>query len=168
MNQNITGWKPENSDIHIGMSEENRQAVCDELNEILIDTYMLTIKTHLYHWNVTGPMFRSFHLLTEEQYKNLFDAVDDIAERIRALGHLVIITKDGLKGDKLVSLPDSPPAAGEMVAHLAEDHQRLIRKIRFAADVADDADDYVSNDLMADRLAFHEKALWMLNALQEV
>ena len=148
-----------------GLTADARKQIAEQLSAILTDTYFLVIKSHVYHWNVVGPLFRSVHLLTEEHYKDLFNAADDIAERIRALGfHAPIV--DAAGPDKaVVSLNTTARTTHDMIADLIDDHEAAIRKMRDAAETAEGHDDFVSHDMLVARLAFHEKAVWMLRAL---
>jgi len=159
--------KPKSQDekIDIGLTDKYREDISASLSKILASTYKLTIKSHLYHWNVVGPLFKPLHELTEEHYNTLFAATDIIAERIRALGHLAPV--DMGQAAKFA------PAAGdvkhtsaiEMVNDLIAVHEEAVRDMREAAGTAGEADDIVTEDMLTARLTFHEKALWMLRAI---
>ncbi|WP_112323567.1 Dps family protein [Oceanibium sediminis] len=143
----------------------NRKPVAKALGDVLADTYRLTFKTHAYHWNVAGPLFYAVHNLTEEQYEDMFAAADEIAERIRALGHLAPMKFAALMEDSALSDVDGNPNAGEMVAELAADHETVAHRLHALIELAETHKDGVTADLATARSAFHEKAAWMLRAL---
>ena len=152
----------------IGISETDRAAIAKELSALLADTYTLYLTTHNFHWNVTGPLFNTLHTMFMEQYTELWNAVDPIAERIRALGFVA----PGSYADfgRLSTLPDvpaQPPKALEMVRILVDGHEAAARTGRQALEVADRANDQPTVDLLTQRLDLHEKAAWMLHALLE-
>jgi starvation-inducible DNA-binding protein len=138
--------------------------VADHLVQVLEQTYTLLIKTHVCHWNVVGPTFLSVHNLTEEHYTNLFEATDTIAERVRALGRPAGLRLGDLDG---AASADAVAAARpvDVVKSLADEHEALVATLREAGRTATDADDLASADLVTERLAFHEKAIWMLRAM---
>ncbi|QHQ35039.1 Dps family protein [Algicella marina] len=144
---------------------QNRKGIAEGLADVLADTYRLTFKTHAYHWNVSGPLFYSVHNLTEEQYENLFAASDELAERIRALGHLAPMKFLDLDQKSFVKDPAETPSAGEMVSDLAADHERIAHRLHALIELAAARKDEVTADLATQRSAFHEKAAWMLRAL---
>ncbi|MEM9013095.1 MAG: DNA starvation/stationary phase protection protein [Pseudomonadota bacterium] len=144
---------------------QNSKGIVDGLADVLADTYRLTFKTHTYHWNVAGPLFYSVHNMTEEQYENMFDAADELAERIRALGHLAPISFQDLSTKSVLKDFDTTPSAGEMVADLAADHERVAHRLHALIELAGARKDEVTVDLATERSAFHEKAAWMLRAL---
>ena len=139
--------------------------VAGTLADVLADTYRLTFKTHGYHWNVEGPLFYSIHKLTEEQYEEMFDAADVLAERIRALGHLAPMAISSIVEASVVADPEDRPSAAEMVADLAADHERVAHRLHALIKIAEDQKDDVTADLATARSAFHEKAVWMLRAI---
>lgn len=148
-----------------GLADKYRKDISADLSAILASTYKLTIKSHLYHWNVVGPLFKPLHELTEEHYNTLFAATDIIAERIRALGHLAPVDM-GLAAKFAPAANDvKHTSAIEMVTDLIADHEEAVRDMRNAAGKAGDADDIVTEDMLTARLTFHEKALWMLRAI---
>ncbi len=154
--------------INLGISEKDRAAIAKGLNQLLADTYTLYLTTHNLHWNVTGPMFNTLHLMFMGQYTELWNAVDPIAERIRALG----FPAAGSYGQfgKLSSLKDAPatpPKALEMVRILVEGHEAVARTARGVFPVAAKADDQPTADLLTQRLDIHEKTAWMLRSLLE-
>jgi starvation-inducible DNA-binding protein len=146
----------------IGLSDNARQTVADALGRLLADTYVLYVKTQNFHWNVTGPRFPQLHVLFQQQYEELAAATDDIAERIRALGHHA----PGTMAEFLKMASVKEPAAGldaeAMVRALAADHETVTRDARKAQREIQDAGDEESNDLVIGRLAAHGKAAWML------
>lgn len=157
--------KARNEKFDTGLSDRYRQDISASLSTILASTYKLTIKSHLYHWNVVGPLFKPLHELTEEHYNALFGATDIIAERIRALGHLAPVEMG--QAAKFAPAADDVKhtSAIAMVNDLIADHEEAVRDMRDAAGKAGDAGDVVTEDMLTARLTFHEKALWMLRAI---
>ena len=153
--------------VNIGINEENRKQIADGLSRLLADTYSLYLKTHNFHWNVTGPMFQTLHLMFETQYTELALAVDLIAERIRALGY----PAPGTYGDfaKLSSIPETMgvPKANEMIRLLVEGQEAVARTARSVFPVVDQANDEPTADLLTQRMQLHEKNAWMLRSLLE-
>ena len=141
--------------------------VAHDLARLLADTYTLYLKTHGYHWNVTGPQFRSLHLMFEEQYTELAVAVDEIAERIRALGPLAPGSYSEMAALASMSDEEGVPGAMEMVRRLIAAHEVVIGTARAVVDIAETAHDPASLDLATRRIAVHEKTLWMLRATVE-
>jgi starvation-inducible DNA-binding protein len=154
---------PSSSEVKTGVKDT--AVVAAALSDILADTYRLTFKTHGYHWNVEGPLFYSVHNLTEEQYEDMFDAADELAERIRALGHLAPMAIAEIVQSSVVVDPEGKPTAGEMVADLASDHERVAHRLHALIKIAEDQNDDVTADLATERSAFHEKSAWMLRAI---
>ena len=149
----------------IDISALQRQQISEGLSRVLADTYVLYGKTHGFHWNVTGPMFNTLHLMFMEQYTELWTALDEIAERIRALG---VPAPFGSTLSALASLEDSSsltPAAMQMVRELVDGHEAVARTARSVFSVADEANDQPSADLLTQRLQIHEKTAWMLRSL---
>jgi starvation-inducible DNA-binding protein len=138
--------------------------VADALARLLADTYTLSLKTHGYHWNVTGPQFRSLHLLFEEQYEELADAVDEIAERIRALGPMAPGSYREMARLTAIDDKEGVPDAMGMIGCLIDAHEVVVRTARALMTAAEQADDPASLDLATRRISVHEKALWMLRA----
>lgn len=156
--------KPRDEKINTGLEAADRKKIAESLSTILADTYALTVKTHIYHWNVVGPLFHSIHEMTEEQYNDLFEATDEIAERIRALGYRAPVA--GNRGSEIVvEIGADNKTAHDMVADLINDHEAAIRKMREAAEAAEQADDFVSHDMLVERMTSHEKTVWMLRAV---
>lgn len=153
---------PEAQPIRSG--EKDVAPVVAALKQSLADTYRLLFKTHACHWNVEGPMFHTIHVLTEEQYNDLFAAADEIAERIRALGQLAPMAMSEIIEASVVKDFAKAPSAQAMVEGLAKDHGAIARRLHALIDVAEKQSDPVTADLATGRLAFHEKAAWMLHA----
>jgi starvation-inducible DNA-binding protein len=154
-------------DIHIGLSKKARGQIGDGLSRLLADTYTLYLKTHNFHWNVTGPMFNSLHLMFETQYNELALAVDLIAERIRALGMPAPGSYTAFA--KLSSIKDETgvPDWKEMVRQLIDGQEAVVRTARKLFPVVDEAHDEPTADLLTQRMQVHEKNAWMLRALLE-
>jgi starvation-inducible DNA-binding protein len=153
--------------IDIGIPEDSRKEIAEGLSRLLADTYSLYLKTHNFHWNVTGPMFQTLHLMFETQYNELALAVDLIAERIRALG----VPAPGTYSDfaKLSSIPETPgvPKAKEMIRLLVEGQESVARTARSIFPLAEKVNDEPTADLLTQRLQVHEKTAWMLRSLLE-
>ena len=143
----------------------SNKAMADALARVLANSYTLYLKTHNYHWNVTGPQFASLHTMFEAQYTELAAAVDTVAERIRALGHVAPGSYAAFgKLSEIKEAPDSPPEAMAMVRELAADNEALIRLAEKANEVADESGDVASGDMMIERMQVHAKSAWMLRA----
>ncbi len=151
--------------IDIGLDAKYCDQASTALTEILAANYRLLIKTHVYHWNVVGPLFKPLHELTEAQYGALFEAADIIAERIRALGHLAPAKISTAAQFSPKSGDVGHLAAEDIVHDLIADHEEVVRTMRDTAEKAGDAKDKVTEDMLTQRLTFHEKALWMLRAI---
>ncbi|MEZ5544339.1 MAG: Dps family protein [Lysobacteraceae bacterium] len=156
--------------VHIGIADKDRKKITDGLSHFLADSYTLYLKTHSFHWNVTGPMFNSLHTMFETQYTEEWTALDDVAERIRALGH----NAPGSYAEfvKLSSIKEEPAANGVpdwkgMVKQLVEGNEAVCRTARHVLGTADDAGDDPTVDLLTQRLHTHEKYAWMLRSLLE-
>ncbi|WP_104668528.1 Dps family protein [Ensifer adhaerens] len=167
MKQTAAVLKPKvrDEEFDIGLTKAYRQQMATALSDILADTYKLVIKSHIYHWNVVGPLFKPLHELTEEHYNALFKATDIIAERIRALGHLAPAKLAEAKTFAPSAASVNHTTAAEMVSDLIADHEAAARRMRDAGTKADDNADLVTTDMLTERLDFHEKALWMLRAI---
>lgn len=150
--------------IDLGISDDARKAIADGLGHVLADTYTLYLKTHGYHWNVTGPMFQTLHVLFEEHYNELWMAVDDIAERIRSLGHPAPAGYQAF-AERTAIAPDEAHEAMAMVADLVKGHETVARTIRGLWATAEDANDQGTLDVLTQRLSVHEKTAWMLRSL---
>jgi len=154
--------------INIGIGEKDRAAIAQGLSRLLADTYTLYLTTHNFHWNVTGPMFNTLHVMFMTQYTELWAAVDPVAERIRSLGHPA--PGSYAQFSKLASVPDAPvtpPKALEMVRILVQGHEAVARTARSLFPVADKAGDEPTADLLTQRLTVHEQTAWMLRSLLE-
>lgn len=153
--------------VNIGISEQDRKGIADGLSRLLADSYTLYVKTHNFHWNVTGPMFQTLHTMFEEQYTELAEAVDLVAERIRALG----FPAPGSFSEftKLASVKEAQgqPSANQMVQQLVEGHETVVRTCREVFPVVERASDEPTADLLTVRMQAHEKAAWMLRSLLE-
>lgn len=151
--------------IDIGIDEGTRKDIAEGLSKVLADTYTLYLKTHNFHWNVTGPMFRTLHLMFEEQYTELGAAVDEIAERIRSLG----FPAPGTYSDfaKLTSIQETTgvPEATEMIRLLVEGQETVARTARSVFPAVEKGSDEPTADLLTQRMQSHEKTAWMLRSL---
>jgi len=153
--------------IDIGISQAHREEIAQGLSHLLADTYTLYLKTHNFHWNVTGPMFQTLHLMFETQYNELALAVDLIAERIRALGFPAPGTY--LQYAKLSSIKEEAdiPKAPDMIRLLVEGQEAVVRTARSLFPAVDSASDEATADLLTQRIQLHEKTAWMLRSLLE-
>ena len=151
--------------IDIGINKKDRSEITGGLSRLLADTYSLYLKTHNFHWNVTGPMFQTLHLMFETQYNELWLATDLIAERIRSLGHFAPATYSEFS--KLTSIKEAPgvPKAREMIKQLVEGHEAVTRTARSLFPQAEKASDEATADLLTQRIQLHEKTAWMLRSL---
>ncbi len=151
--------------IDIGISENDRKDIAEGLSRLLADTYTLYLKTHNFHWNVTGPMFQTLHLMFETQYNELALAVDLIAERIRALGFPA--PGSYAQFAKLTSIQERTdvPAAEDMIRELAKDQEAVVRTARSLFAKVEAAHDEPTADLLTQRMQLHEKTAWMLRSL---
>lgn len=152
-------------EFHTGMTEKNRQAVSDSLAKLLAMNYAVYLKTQNYHWNVTGAEFYSLHILFEKQYEELAEANDEIAERIRALGFYVDASFSGFKNLSGIPEDDKVLSWRDMVKHLVDSHEAVMRHLRHLVDLAERENDQGTVDLGAKRLRDHEKSAWMLRSL---
>ena len=151
--------------IDIGISQPDRKRISDGLSRLLADTYTLYVKTHNFHWNVTGPLFNTLHLMFEQQYIELATAVDEIAERIRALGFPAPGSYKQFGALTSIDEEDGLPSAVEKVAQLAKDQETVTRTAREVFPVAEEAHDEPTADLLTQRMLIHEKAAWMLRSM---
>jgi starvation-inducible DNA-binding protein len=151
--------------IDIGIDEPDRLAIAEGLAHLLADTYTLYLKTHNFHWNVTGPMFNTLHQMFEQQYTELALAVDVVAERMRALG--VFAPGSYTAFARLASINESEevPTADDMIRHLVADNEAVARTARQLFPVVERAGDQPTADLLTQRLQVHEKTAWMLRSL---
>jgi starvation-inducible DNA-binding protein len=153
--------------IDIGISEPEREQIVAGLSRLLADTYTLYLKTHNFHWNVTGPMFNTLHLMFMAQYTEMWTSVDLVAERIRSLGAPAPGSYEEFAKLTSIANTDGVPAAMEMVRQLVQGHEAVIRTARSVFPVVEKAGDEASADLLTQRLQVHEKTAWMLRSLLE-
>ncbi|MEX2524229.1 MAG: Dps family protein [Gammaproteobacteria bacterium] len=153
--------------IDIGIPNEQREKIAAGLSHLLADSYTLYLKTHNFHWNVTGPMFTTLHTLFEEHYTELATAVDEIAERIRALG--VVAPGSYKQFAELSSIEEETgnPSAGEMIRQLVKGQEAVVKTARSVFPVVEEASDEPTADLLTQRMQIHEKNAWMLRSLLE-
>jgi len=150
----------------MGLKSADRKRVAQGLTRALASTYMVYVKTHNYHWNVTGPLFQPLHGLFEDQYKMLAEAIDEIAERIRSLGYRApgtmheFLKLSHIREDE----PDAVPEAEDMVMNLQQDHETITAAGRKLIHMADEAGDDATSDLVTKQIEFHEKTAWMLRS----
>ena len=153
--------------INIGIREDDRHAIAQGLSALLADTYTLYLKTHYFHWNVTGPMFQTLHLMFETQYNELALAVDSIAERIRALGVQAPGTYREFMALSSIEESEGVPKAIEMISQLVEGQEAVVRTARSLYALVGQAHDEATADLLTQRIQLHEKTAWMLRSLLE-
>jgi len=151
----------------IGISEKDRKEIADGLAHLLADTYTLYLKTHNFHWNVTGPMFNTLHLMFETQYNELALAVDLIAERIRALGEFAPGSYAAYAKLSVIKEANGVPGANEMIKELVDGQEAVARTARAMYPVVERASDEPTADLLTQRLQIHEKTAWMLRSMLE-
>jgi len=155
-------------DINIGINEQDRAKIAESLSRVLADSYLLYLKTHNFHWNVTGPMFQTLHTMFQEQYTELWKALDLVAERIRAVGHYAPGTYKRYTDLSSIQEESGVPEAQEMIRQLVQGHEAVARTAREAFRVADDVNDQPTAGMLANRMEVHEKNAWMLRSfLQE-
>lgn len=152
-------------DIDIGIAKQDRATIADGLSRLLADTYTLYLKTHNFHWNVTGPMFNTLHLMFEGQYNELALAVDSIAERIRALGFPAPGTYAAYARLSSIKEEEGVPDAQEMIRLLVQGQEAVVRTARSIFPLADKVADEPTADLLTQRMQVHEKTAWMLRSL---
>lgn len=153
--------------IDIGMKEQDRAEIAQGLGKLLADSYTLYLKTHNFHWNVTGPMFQTLHLMFEAQYNELALAVDLIAERIRALGFPAPGTYSEFMRLSSIRETTGVPKADEMIRLLVEGQESVVRTARSLFPLVDKVTDEATADLLTQRIQLHEKSAWMLRSLLE-
>ena len=153
--------------IDIGITEKDRAAIAGGLGRLLADSYSLYLQTHNFHWNVTGPMFQTLHVMFEAQYTELSVAVDLVAERIRALGFPAPATYSEFA--RLTSIKEvaGVPKADEMIRLLVDGQETVVRTARSIFPLAESAADEATADLLTQRIQLHEKTAWMLRSLLE-
>ena len=151
--------------IDIGINEQDRKQIAEGLAGLLADTYTLYLKTHNFHWNVTGPMFQTLHMMFEAQYTELANAVDLIAERIRALGVTAPGTYSEFAERTSIKEERGTPSAEQMIRQLVEGQEATVRTARSVFPLAERTNDQATADLLTQRLQVHEKTAWMLRSL---
>ena len=164
---NVACTVEEDMTIDIGIDAKKREEIAGGLSRVLADTYTLYLKTHNFHWNVTGPMFQTLHLMFETQYNELWLAVDLVAERIRALGFPAPGTYRQFAELSAIKDDAGIPKADDMIRKLVEGHETVARTARQVFKVAESANDQPTCDLLTQRMQIHEKTAWMLRSLQE-
>ena len=155
------------SKIDIGIKDKDRKAIADGLSRLLADTYTLYLKTHNFHWNVTGPMFQTLHLMFETQYNELALAVDLVAERIRALGYPAPGTYSQYAKLSSIKETSGVPKATDMIELLVEGQEAVVRTARSIFPLVEKVNDEPTGDLLTQRMQVHEKTAWMLRSLLE-
>jgi starvation-inducible DNA-binding protein len=158
---------PSKMDVNIGIESQARQEDAAQLSRVLADTYTLYLQTHNFHWNVTGKRFVGLHNLLREQYTEMIEAIDEIAERIRALGFYTPATYTKLSQLTSLTETEEVPKSEEMVRILVDNTEKLIRTAREALQRAEAANDAVTADLLTERMEIHEKNAWMLRSILE-
>jgi starvation-inducible DNA-binding protein len=153
--------------INIGISDADRKSTVEGLSRLLADTYTLYLKTHNFHWNVTGPQFNSLHLMFESQYTELSQAVDLVAERIRALGHFAPGSYREFGKLSSIAEAEGTPNANEMIKQLVEGNETVSRTARSLFPLVDKSNDEATADLLTQRMQYHEKTAWMLRSMLE-
>ncbi|TDR43068.1 starvation-inducible DNA-binding protein [Tahibacter aquaticus] len=151
--------------IDIGIAKKDREAIAKGLSRLLADSYTLYLKTHGFHWNITGPMFNSLHLMFETQYNELWLALDPIAERIRSLDQAAPASGAQFAALSSIKEESGVPEWRDMVAQLVDGHETVARTAREAFKLADEASDQPTADLTTQRMQAHEKTAWMLRSL---
>lgn len=151
--------------IQIGISDKDRKQITDGLSALLADSYMLYIKTHNFHWNVEGPMFNTLHVMFMDQYTELWNALDTLAERIRALGEYAPGSYKQFAALTSIEESDKVPKAEKMIAELIKGHEVVIQTARKLLPTCADCHDDVTAGILTDRLEIHEKTSWMLRSL---
>ncbi|MGH8595663.1 MAG: Dps family protein [Gammaproteobacteria bacterium] len=148
-----------------GMKSSDRRDLANRLSVALSDTYALYLKTQGFHWNVAGPMFYSLHKLTQAQYEEMIPAIDEIAERIRAIGHPAPASFEQFGELTAIDTERGVPTAEDMIAQLVDGNEICSRSLREAVKAAGEADDVKTADLLTDRIGQHEQNVWMLRAM---
>ena len=151
--------------VDMGIADDDRMQIVEGLSKLLADSYSLYLKTHHYHWNVTGQMFQSLHTLFEKQYQEQALAVDEVAERIRALGEYAPGSFAAFTKVSSIKEENGIPAADEMIYNLIQGNEAVVTTAREIIALADSCEDDVTSDLMIERMQEHEKNAWMLRSL---
>lgn len=165
--KNKKATKPAGGPVDIGIPDDDRAQIAEGLSRLLADTYTLYLKTHNFHWNVTGPMFQTLHLMFETQYNELALAVDLIAERIRALGFPAPGSYAQFSALSSIKEETTVPKAKEMIKQLVQGQESVVKTARSIFPLADKNSDEPTADLLTQRMQVHEKTAWMLRSLLE-
>ena len=152
-------------DINTGINETDRRQIAEGLSRLLADSYTLYIKTHNFHWNVTGPMFQTLHAMFEDEYTELATAVDEIAERIRSLGHPAPGSNAAFSRLSSIEESEKVPSTEDMIRQLVAGHEVVAATARSIFPAAETGKDEVTLDLLTQRMRVHEKTAWMLRSL---
>ncbi len=148
-----------------GIAKDKLDSLASGLESALADSYVLMVKTHAVYWNVVGPIFFGIHKMTEEQYEDLFDAIDALAERIRSIGRAAPMSFHDMQAKACIDELNGPATAETMLAALEADHTAIANRMRDAAEAAEECRDFATHDLIVARIAFHETAGWMLRSI---
>lgn len=152
--------------LNIGIEDNKRVAIANGLSKLLAETYTLYLKTHKYHWNVTGPMFQGLHVMFEGHYNDLSLAVDSIAERIRVLGEMAPGSyKEFSELSSVKEDSSKTVTANQMIENLLKDHELISRSAKEILPILENANDEGTNSLLGSRIEYHEKTAWMLKSL---
>lgn len=151
--------------INTGITADDRATIAEGLSHLLADTYTLYLKTHNFHWNVTGPMFQTLHTMFEQQYTELWGALDEVAERIRALGQPAPGSYGAFARLTSIEEEEGVPEAKEMIRQLVAGHEAVAKTARSIFPAAEAGRDEVTADLLTQRMTVHEKTAWMLRSL---
>lgn len=157
--------KPKEMSVETGIERKNTDAIAEELSNALADSFSLYLKTLGVHWNIVGPSFYGMHKLTEAQYLDMGTAIDEIAERIRALGHIAPAAFGDYAERSVVESKTTIASAQDMLKSLIKDNEAVARRLRKAVSVADDAGDVFTADMLTGRIGKHEQNVWMLRAV---
>jgi len=157
--------KNQSPKINIGIDAEGRKQICENLSRVLSDTFLMALKTQNYHWNVTGRMFKSLHVLFEEQYKDLYEAADLIAERMRALGEFAPGSFSAFSKQTAIKEETGIPSSDEMISNLIKGHETIVEALNEGIRKCDDVSDDATQDMLIARVQEHEKQAWMLRSL---
>jgi starvation-inducible DNA-binding protein len=164
MGKNKNTKKKSDANVHIGIDADTRKQIADGLSVVLAESYMLYLKTHGYHWNVTGPFFSSLHAMFEIQYTELALAIDEIAERIRAIGFYAPSSLSEFSKLSAINEDSGVPKAMDMVQNLASDNEHIIETCRKILPLCSEFGDEASTDTLTQRLHAHSKTAWMLRS----
>lgn len=164
-NSKVLDVKAERESLETGIKRKDTKTLAKHLSQALADTYTLRLQTQGVHWNVVGPAFYSVHKLTEEQYEELADAVDEIAERIRALGHISPSSFSEFVDLSVINSEEQTASAAKMLEDLVKSNELVASRLRKAVNAAEEVNDVYTADLLTARIGVHEEAAWMLRSL---